>query len=64
MISYQEEMCKNIQKSGKIAHPDEDFRRASGDCICVICGYEYRKHPQHIPYYYLNVLCNGTVVKL
>lgn len=44
--------------------------RASGDCICEICGKEYRRHPddmeelsyQGLPF--LQVLCDGTRVKL
>ena len=44
--------------------------RASGDCICDTCGKKYITHPyateardqDGTPY--LNVLCNGDIVKL
>jgi hypothetical protein len=50
--------------------PEVDFIRASGDVICEVCGKPYRKHPfdmeiigwQDEPF--LNVLCDGTRVKL
>lgn len=48
----------------------EDFFRASGDCLCEICGTEYRKHPDDMEnigydgYPYLKKLCNGRRVKL
>ena len=46
--------------------------RASGDCICEKCGYEYRLHPldtdkDRLSYDgqpFLHVLCNGDRVKL
>ena len=45
------------------------FRRAGGACVCADCGREYRAHPysEHSDYNddpYLNVLCNGDLVKL
>jgi len=56
----------------RIVDPEEyvlEFYRASGDCICSVCNLPYRKHPFHSilnwqgdPY--LNLLCNGDVVKL
>jgi len=47
----------------------EEFIRASGDCICEICGKEYWRHPfsEHLSYNdepFLNKLCDGTLVKL
>lgn len=47
----------------------EDYR-AGGDCLCEICGKEYRKH--QFDFYelsytgepFLHVLCNGDRVKL
>lgn len=46
------------------------FYRASGDCICDTCGKKYYSHPyateardrDGTPY--LNVLCDGDIVKL
>lgn len=48
----------------------EEIFRADGRCICEICGKEYWKHPfsEHVDYAtgepYLNVLCDGCLVKL
>jgi ribosome biogenesis SPOUT family RNA methylase Rps3 len=44
--------------------PAEDAFRASGECLCGICGHLYRQHPAARPHHYLTVLCDGTVVKL
>lgn len=41
-----------------------DFDRASGRCICPVCGKEYYDHPQEPEHTYLTILCNGWVVKL
>lgn len=41
-----------------------DFRRAGGDCICQHCGRKYYSHPNNEPFYFLRVLCDGSVVKL
>jgi len=45
--------------------------RASGECICDICGKTYYKHKQYAPsgltndgVPWLNELCNGDLVKL
>jgi hypothetical protein len=44
--------------------------RASGDCICDVCGKEYRQHPvdeEQLSYTgdpFLIVLCSGDRVKL
>lgn len=58
---------------GGIGHATSDFLprsapgeeiRADGDCVCSHCGKAYRRHP-HDPYRgFLNVLCDGTRVKL
>ena len=39
-----------------------DYSRASGDCICEVCGRIYYKHPLYCEW--LNLLCNGTLVHL
>lgn len=44
--------------------PCPDFMRASGDVICPGCGAKYYYHPQGVPYEWLNVICDGTYVKL
>lgn len=41
-----------------------DYSRAGGDTICQLCDKVYYDHPQHEKFRFLNVLCNGDVVKL
>ena len=41
-----------------------DYIRAGGDVVCEICGKAYYDHPQHNDFPFLNVLCDGVVVKL
>jgi hypothetical protein len=41
-----------------------NFLRANGDMLCPLCGNPYRNHPEDGKASYLNVLCNGTRVKL
>lgn len=61
---------KNIaaETSGQKNPPE--FRRTSGSAVCQKCGKEYRRHPlsaDHLDYNgdpFLNVLCNGDLVKL
>jgi hypothetical protein len=49
---------------------DGHFLRVSGDCICLICGGKYYDHPNDMEQLdwqgspFLNVLCDGTRVKL
>ena len=56
------------QKTDKL--PEFDFIRASGDCVCPVCGETYYKHPYNLDivdgngYPWLHVLCDGTLVKL
>ena len=40
------------------------FVRAAGNCICKECGKKYSEHPEDPKSPYLNVLCDGTRVKL
>lgn len=49
-----------------ISVPDDvtEFVRAGGDVICPKCGKMYKKHKQHDKHPWLNVLCDGTLVKL
>ena len=59
------------------ARPIEPIIRASGDCVCEVCGKLYRKHPYATEpenlgntgdglglQPYLHRLCDGTLVKL
>jgi len=55
----------------KVAELDyPEFTRASGQCICSICGREYWRHPHDFRWLdwievpYLRKLCDGTLVKL
>lgn len=41
-----------------------DRDRAGGDCICPDCGRKYYDHPQEQEHAFLNLLCDGSVVKL
>ena len=48
---------------------DVEFRRAPGDCVCPVCGKKYYDHPLAGPIdwqgdFFLNLLCNGDLVKL
>lgn len=40
------------------------YIRASNDCPCPTCGRPYRQHPLLATFDWLNVLCDGTLVKL
>lgn len=42
---------------------ETDFYRASGACLCELCGLEYRKHPLDEELA-VNRLCNGEFVHL
>ena len=42
-----------------------EWYRASGDCVCSICGKLYYDHPYFVePYEWINILCDGDMVKL
>lgn len=47
-----------------------DWYRASGECICEICGKTYYEHPldetelDQNDEPFMNILCNGDRVKL
>ncbi len=47
-----------------------EYIRASGDCVCKLCGKEYWRHSFDLNHFdwdgfpYLTVLCDGTLVKL
>jgi len=42
----------------------ETVIRASGDCLCPVCGKQYRKHPAVEGLEWATRLCNGRCVKL
>ena len=44
--------------------PCPEFRRAGTWTICKTCDKPYIEHPYIIPHYFLNQLCDGSVVKL
>jgi hypothetical protein len=44
--------------------PDSDWQYASGDAVCESCGLELRQHPEHPGVPYLNIRCDGSLVKL
>ena len=71
LAKYQ--LRKAMEKCKMVQYPetdDIDGIRASGECICNICGKEYYDHPYDwriigyggVPY--LNIICDGTRVKL
>jgi hypothetical protein len=41
-----------------------DWERASGMCLCTICGCSYFDHANVRGYEWLNRLCDGRFVKL
>ena len=43
---------------------DGNFLRASGDCICPVCGHLYREHPEDKECPTFVLLCTGEVMKL
>lgn len=45
---------------------NENWYRAGGECICEVCGKEYKRHEDIVygEFLYLTVLCNGELVKL
>jgi len=59
----------HVQTIANEADPDP-FLRASGDCVCDVCGDQYRHHPHDMKQLgygdepFLRVLCNGRRVKL
>ncbi len=74
--SALEECCKRPEREIRrmlAAHPlpppsGQDYR-ASGDALCLDCGYEIRLHPldpnelSYDKHPFLHVLCNGDRVK-
>jgi len=59
----------HVLEKANEADPDS-FIRASGDCVCEVCGDQYRHHPHDMKQLgyndepFLRVLCNGRRVKL
>lgn len=60
------------EKKALVDKKIEGWFRASGDCICTVCGktYSHYSHKidkevlEHYPSFHLNLLCNGDYVKL
>lgn len=44
--------------------PCPEFNRVGTYSICSLCNKCYVDHPYLIPHYFLNLLCDGRVVKL
>lgn len=40
------------------------FRRASQDVLCDVCGRIYGRHEQYLLFPWLNIICNGELIKL
>jgi len=41
-----------------------EYDHAAGDVVCPTCGKPYSEHPLDARYDWLNVLCDGSLVKL
>lgn len=41
-----------------------DWVRASGLCVCPVCGKLYYDHPYLVGFEWLTLLCDGSLVKL
>lgn len=41
-----------------------DRDRCGGDVVCLDCGRKFYDHPEEVEHRFLNVLCDGSVVKL
>lgn len=51
-----------MMRSGHFEPPEAD--RVSHEMYCHLCGQLYVHHPQHVPFHFLTVLCDGRTVKL
>lgn len=60
LLSEEEEAFKSLWD--KVPCPDSI--RVGTWTKCSICGKPYIEHPYIIPHYFLNLLCDGRVVKL
>ena len=63
-------LIEYLRRRGFVIRQQDEFIRASGDCICPTCGKDYYHH-QHDPnavdwegHPFLHILCDGTRVKL
>jgi ribA/ribD-fused uncharacterized protein len=72
-ITGKNQLGRLLMLVRKIKKEDDDLNkayRASGNCICNICGKKYYDHPMSAKYkswqneMYLHILCNGDLVKL
>ena len=64
MMQWRHHKLKFLPTPEELEHAHESAYRASGDCICPVCGEQYRKHPTVVRAEWLNRLCNGEYVKL
>lgn len=42
----------------------ESWNRASGLCLCPVCGKQFYDHPKHAIFDFLIVTCDGKIWKL
>jgi len=65
VVPCQTAEWKELPRNYRDAGADEpEYIRAGGGVVCEACGKTYYDHPQHNEFSFLNVLCDGTVVKL
>lgn len=66
-------MVAEFVKRGKLCIPDEadlakiesgEWRRTSGESICVVCENPYWKHPVLHHHAWLHRICDGLLAKL
>jgi len=61
---YPKEMSKAVELSNIEPKEDFDFARADGNCLCPVCNYPYKRHPNLLKYNWLTVNCSGEYLKL
>lgn len=65
-IKFLEALVRKMKRAelirGKVDRGE--WLRAGGECICTKCGKEYSRHEIVEAFPWLNMLCDGTLVKL
>lgn len=64
---YTESQCQAYIDIVKIVDQKlkaDEWHRAGGDVVCPVCHMLYSNHPIAPKYDWLNILCDGTLVKL
>lgn len=62
LTDRDEAQLERIRATGLFECPE--FERVSHLMPCPECGHAYVDHPQHIPWTFLTILCDGRIVKL